>query len=666
MTSGAASGQHGRTRSRSALAFAVFVIVLVEAVAAVAASVATGVGVAVLVASFVVTNLAIGLSCGVAGLLIAWQRPRNPVGWLLLAAGLCQTTSAAAAPIGVLGVEQGWPEPVVRTLATGFAYAWPWSIALFLPLALLAFPDGVLPGRFWRVAVRLVLVTSPLFVLEVGSDPAGLATPSGPAEPWLVLPDHDRLAALWTVEEVVNLAVLFAAATSLVLRYRGGDEQRRRQLLWLVLALVVMSVVLVPWALFDAGPVLQLLAIALVPAAMTIAVLRHQLLDIRLVLSRTVLYALLTAGVVGTYIGIVALADTLLRRETGLGRSVLATLVVAVGFNPVRVRLQKVVDRALYGDRADPVRALSRMGERLTGGSGDVSADILAAVCDALRLPYAALRRDGIERASHGSSPELLEVVPLVHRGEQVGELVVGARRGQDRLDRADRAALELLAATLAVAVHATALSESLQQSREKIVAAREEERRRLRRDLHDGLGPTLAGISMQADAAGNFITSDPARTTELLASLRAAATAAIGDVRRLVYALRPPALDELGLVGALQRHIEQLGDGSRTVTLSAPQPLPRLSAAVEVAAYRIGIEALTNAVRHSGAANVDLRVEVDGSLDLAVHDDGHTRSAWTPGVGLTSMRERAAELGASFDAGPLAEGGRVSVRLPL
>lgn len=659
------SDGYGRTGRRSALAFAAAGVVLAELLTSAVAAWAAGWTFAEMVDAFVVTNVAIGLSCGVAGLLIAWQRPRNPVGWLLLAAGACQSGTAAFAPLLDVAAQAGWSAPVLRAFATVTAYAWPWSIATFLPLALLMFPDGLLPGRCWRAAAGLAVILGPLFALEVGSDPAGIPTAAGAVQAWPVLEGHAHLAPLWTAAELINITVYLLAVSGLVLRYRRGDEQRRRQLLWLVLALIVVTVMLVPWGLFTAGPILQLLAVALVPGAMTIAVLRHQLFDIRLVLSRTVLYVLLTGAVVLAYLGLVALAGQVLSPGSGVGDSVLATLVIAVGFNPVRVRLQRVVDRALYGDRSDPVRALSRMGESLRSG-GDDQGEVLAAVCEALRLPYAALRREGTERARHGEPPDSQEVVPLTYQGERVGELAVGARPGQRGLDRADRAALEMLAAPLAVAVHATALSETVQRSREQIVAAREEERRRLRRDLHDGLGPVLTGISFQADAAGNVMASDPASAAELLVSLRAAATEAIADVRRLVHDLRPPALDELGLIEALRRHAELLGAGAPTVAVHAPAVLPRLSAAVEVAAYRIAVEALTNAVRHSGGGRVDLRIEVDGALEVSVDDDGTTGSGWTPGVGLTSMRERASELGGTVLAGPNPGGGRVAARLPL
>jgi signal transduction histidine kinase len=655
-----------RTRPGTVAAFGLFGVVLAEVLVTGAAAWLAGMTIGEAVDGFVVTNVAIGVSCGTAGVLVACQRPRYLLGWLLLAAGVLQTMTAAAAPLIIFGVRRGWTEPVLRSIDTVFAYAWPWSIVLFIPLALLVFPDGLLPGRFWRAVVWFTVVSSPVFVVGVGADPTQVVG-GRTLVPWLMLADHPRLAPLWIATEVAEPAVLVAAVVGLVLRYRRGDEQCRRQLLWLVLALIMMIVVVVPWGLFTAGPILELLSIALVPAAMTIAVLRYQLLDIRLVLSRTLLYALLTAAVAGVYLGLVAAAELVLRREAGLGSSVLATLVIALGFNPVRVRLQRAVERAIYGDRADPVRVLSRMGERLSAVAEPD--DVLPVVAEALLLPYVALRRNNGESAAHGAAPEVTEAIPLRYRGEQIGELVVGARAGQRALDRADRAALELLAVPLGAAVHATALSAAVQRSREQIVDAREEERRRLRRDLHDGLGPVLTGIAFRADAAGNLLRADPERAGALLRELRASATDAIGDVRRLIYDLRPAALDELGLVGALRRHAEQLDGGCPRVAIHAPESLPPLRAAVEVAAYRIAVEALTNALRHADANRVDVRVSCCRSpegLTLAVTDDGPGAREWVAGVGLTSMRERIAELGGTLTAGPADSGGRVSARLPL
>ncbi|MBA3368692.1 MAG: two-component sensor histidine kinase, partial [Geodermatophilaceae bacterium] len=545
---------------------------------------------------------------------------------------------------------------------TFYAYAWPWSIGLCLPLVLLLFPDGRLLSSRWRWLVWVTVLNSALFSLSAGGEPNTF--PAGITS-WLVLRNYRDLAPLWTITEVLNLVMVVAALIGLGIRYRKGDERQRRQLLWLALAVGLVFLVLIPWGLFAAGPVLILLAIPLVPAAIAVAILRHQLLDIRLVVSRALLYGLLTAVVIAAYIGLVAVADVVLRNEVGLGTSVLATVLIAVAFNPLRVRLQRLVDRAFYGDRRDPIRAASRVGAQLsTAGSGLEGVPVV--VCAALQLPFAALRDADGEVAAYGTAPETLHTVPLDYHGQRMGELVFGARPGERRLDPADRAVVELLAVPLAVALRATTLSSAVQRSREHLVSAREEERRRLRRDLHDGLGPTLTGVAFQADAARNLLVDDPERAKESLEALRGQTTAAIEEIRRLVYGLRPPALDELGLVATLRRAADRLSP--LQIEIDAVQPLPALPAAVEVAAYRIATEALTNVARHAHATRVRLVLRYAADLEVEVTDDGPGNGAgWQPGVGLTSMAERAAELGGSCSAGPSPDGGgTVHAALPL
>ena len=198
----------------------------------------------------------------------------------------------------------------------------------------------------------------------------------------------------------------------------------------------------------------------------------------------------------------------------------------------------------------------------------------------------------------------------------------------------------------------------------------REEERRRLRRDLHDGLGPTLTGMALAADAGANFLDADPGQTRELLRSLQRDARSALTDVRQLVDNLTPPALGELGLLGALEQRVEQLrgrGDGSSlTVRLVVPDELPALPVEVEVAAYRIATEALVNIARHAVATSAVIEVRCDETLDVVVTDDGANHASWSPGVGLEAMRERAAEVGGFFEAGPSRGGGRVFVSIPV
>jgi signal transduction histidine kinase len=201
-------------------------------------------------------------------------------------------------------------------------------------------------------------------------------------------------------------------------------------------------------------------------------------------------------------------------------------------------------------------------------------------------------------------------------------------------------------------------------------VAAREEERRRLRRDLHDGLGPTLAGIALGLDVAGNTLADDPDGARAVLRELKAETAASIGDVRRLVNDLRPPALDEFGLTAALRQHADRVSvrDGHLAVTVNAPPHLRALPAAVEVAAYRIAMEAVTNAARHASARQCQLRLTLDDTLEVEVCDDGvGLPTARREGVGLAAMRERAAELGGTcLIEGRPGGGTRVLARLPL
>lgn len=652
MTCDERAARPGRT---AWLAGSLGALAITEVATAVAATVLAGRGFGDALHSFVVTNSLIGATFAACGVLIAWHRPRNPIGWLLLADGIGQAMSAAAEALQTYGAGAGWPVGVTRVLATVFLYAWPWSIGLFLPLILQLFPTGrPVHGRGWRWVAVATAVTAPLFVVQMGGDP------NGPG--YLTLASYHGLAWLWMVSNIRGLLAVLAGLVSLGVRYRQGDETLRRQLLWPMLAGLVMLTLTTPWTLVAGTPVYVLFSIPLVPIGMAIAILRHGLLDIRLVVSRTVLYVLLTALAVGVYLGLVVVFDRLLRNAGGPGTSALATVVIAVGFNPVRVRLQRVVDRLLYGDRADPVRAVSRVGARLTAGLPGV----VTSVREALRLPFAALRVHDVEVTASGTAPSVLHTIALDYGGDRVGELVIGLRPGERRLSRADRAVLELLAAPLSVAVHAVDLAGQLQRSREAIVLAREEERRRLRRDLHDGLGPVLAGVTYKADAAGNLLHRDPERTRQLLAELRAETAHAIDDIRRLVYDLRPPALDELGLAGAIRQRATQLDRAGLEVHVDTPE-LPPLPAAVEAAAYRIAVEALANAVRHAGAARIDVRVHANERLHIEVRDDGPaTRRNWTHGVGLRSMLERAAELGGTCTAGPGPTGGRVVATLPL
>jgi two-component system, NarL family, sensor kinase len=297
---------------------------------------------------------------------------------------------------------------------------------------------------------------------------------------------------------------------------------------------------------------------------------------------------------------------------------------------------------------------------------------VVDAVRDTLRLPYAAVYLTGEDRPAceSGDRPAHTADFPLSHAGAQIGVLQVGLRRGETALSAADARLLGAFARQAGVAAHGVRLTRDLRRSRERLVVAREEERRRLRRDLHDGLGPALAGITLGLETAARTTAREESAVAPLLENLRAETAASVDEVRRIVADLRPPALDQIGLVAALRQHADLLSSrssGRLHVDITATGPLPPLPAAVEVAAYRIALEAMTNTARHSGARACHVSVALDGALHLTVRDNGSGLPASEPGVGLTSMRDRAEELGGTcrvvFTEG---EGTCVEARLPV
>jgi signal transduction histidine kinase len=620
---------------------------------------------AVALEAFVVSNSVIGIGFAGCGAYLAWRRPTNPIGWLFAAGGLMQTISAAMTPLSVLAAETGAAMELRRVLITIFVYAWPWAIGLCIPVALLLFPDGRPLGPRWRWVVLGVVITAPLFVVEFGATPVP-PEGEGPVG-YLTLPFYDDLRPLWFVSEARTLVAYLLGLLSLGLRYRRGTESSRRQLLWLLLALIIVIGALLPWSFVAGTPVIVLFSIPLIPIAVTVAIVRYQLLDIRLVVSRVLAWALLSLAVIVAYAALVFVLDRVISEQ--LGRSALATVLLVLLAGPLLHRLQRLVDRVMYGDRADPARVWSRFGAQLATEQAGLRG-VTESIGRALRLPHVSVEQDDTVLATTGPPPERVERLPLIYERTPVGLLVVGLRAGERRLSEPDRRVLELLAAPLAVAVHATLVSAELQAARERLVEAREEERRRLRRELHDGLGPALTGIAFTADAAANRARGQT-EVTDLLDALRRDARVALADVRRVVDDLRPPALDELGLAGAIRQRADKLGwraDGVAVrITLDLPPEVRQLPAAVEVAAYRIATEALTNVVRHSRAQTVQVRLHfAERGLEIAVADDGPLTAPWPSGVGLQAMRERAAELGGGFVAGPSPSGGRVSAWLPL
>lgn len=516
---------------------------------------------------------------------------------------------------------------------------------LLLPTALLAYPQ-----LRWRDPLSFVLLVVVLGAGVLGATWSAAFTPMG----W-VLVSALLVRAWWSFEQ--------------------SDPEERRALTWSSLAwigtgLLGLFVGFLSESANSAGVMdfdALYVALCLVgPPAMVIGVVRPELVDVRGLVTRAVVAATVFVTYLSTTVGLVSVGEEI--RGSALGTTPTAVLcaVLAFGVRPLQVVLRGVVDQLLFGDRPDALTAATSLADRI----GDDPALALDAIREALVLPYASLRVGGETLASSGSEVTHTRVLPLRLGEDDVGEIVVGLRAGDLALSAADADVLRIVAPLLAQTLRARAMSRDLQQSREAVVSAVEEERRRLRRDLHDGLGPTLSGVAFATDAARNQLRSNPDRADELLVLLRSDTTDAIAEIRRLVEGLRPPALDELGLVGAIRQHASTLHSASGaplSVRVQEPATLPTLTAATEVAAYRIAIEALTNVARHARASAVDVEIGVhDLSLVLRVVDDGVSATAWSPGVGITSMRERSLQVGGTLRAAGGEHGGLVEASIPL
>ncbi|MDX1616778.1 MAG: GAF domain-containing sensor histidine kinase, partial [Candidatus Promineifilaceae bacterium] len=467
-----------------------------------------------------------------------------------------------------------------------------------------------------------------------------------------------------------------------------SNARQKQQTKWVVWGIAVASIgTVIAHYFFRTGsaemtlmadlmvnPLTRLLQLAF-PITLALAIWRQRLWDIDLVINRTLVYGTLTAVVAGLYVLLVGGLGALFQAQGNLLIALLATGVVAVVFQPLRQRLQRGVNRLMYGERDDPFAALAALGRRLEVAAAPeaVLPVIAETVTQTLRVPYAAVVLQTGEEApvivaEAGQSVGETVSYPMRYQADDVGALLVAPRAPGEPFSPADERLLRNLARQGGAAVQAVRLTLQLRRSRQRIVAAREEERRRLRRDLHDGLGPQLASQTLGLQAVARLMKEDPDKAQQLLTALQGQAQEAILDVRRLVYNLRPPALDELGLSGALRESVHRLETVVR-FTFDGPARLPELPAAVEVATYRIAQEAMTNVVRHAEAQRCTVRLALEAnSLVAEISDDGRGLPAdFQAGVGLRSMRERAAELNGRCQVQSLPEGGvRVRAVFPL
>jgi two-component system, NarL family, sensor kinase len=604
------------------------------------------------------------------GAYVAERRPRNPIGWIFLAAGVALgvflfSGSYAYAALtlhrGSLpgGVWLGWVE----------GWSWAYSVPLVASFGILLFPDGHLPGKRWRPVALLSCAMLALLTFGLAFSTQlvdwNVTNPLGPPSGVAALADAVQNVALPLMFPVTTLT-----AFSMAYRRRGADERVRPVLLLAAVAatLIALSYLgCIVWAISGANTVsvFAVEAVPVVALAVTtvIGIVWYDLFDLRVVASRTLVYGTLTVLVVAGYLAASAAVGMIVK---GVPTQVLAGVAVALAALPLRDVLQRAVNRLVYGDRDDPYRAISKLTDRLdaVAEATDMLPMVVKTLAESLCLPYVAVELRGELMATSGAQGSgVLKDLPLLYQGECLGRLRYETRSRAERFGTADLRLLNELARHVAVAARQVVLTTDLVRSREQLIRAREEERRRIRRELHDGVGPNLAGIALGIDRARRAVRSSPGEADQALQDLRLATQESVAEIRRLAYDLRPPALDQLGLLSALREQTQRLGG-----EFNAPDVLPELPAAVEVAAYRITLEALTNAARHSRAADCRVRLSVEGGLRVEVEDDGvGLPDTYTAGVGINSMRERAAELGGDLQIERrVPRGTRVVAVLPL
>lgn len=610
----------------------------------------------------------------------AWvlrERPRDRVGLVL---------GAVAVVWSVDGALSGW-------LAHGHAHdsvgtdAAFWFVARFgavllsgLVALLLLYPTGRLLGGRWRPVSAAVLVASfalPLMLVLAPDDVVYTTPVPGVSTELVHLPVTDGVAeTLLHLGQVLTLGSIAVAVALLWVRHRHADPRERTQIRWLLWAGIMCVLLVLAGATLSVSggftTVLLDVAVITLAASLAVGLLRPGLGDVDALVAWTLTTAVVAAIVVGIDLAVLAAGTALLGDRLDQRDVTLVVLVLAVVvYSPLRGWLGGLVHRLLLGRRNDRYGAVSALAARLeTIGTVDEQLPALAsAVADTFKVRHVRVEvltpDGGLLSASHGTPPAEVQEIDIAYQDERIGRLVLPVQGYRSMLSRRDQGLLVDLVRQAAVAIRARLLATELQASRERLVLGREDDRRRIRRDLHDGLGPVLGGVALRLQAAGNAIDTDPARARELVALARTEVSDALDDVRRLVHDLRPPALDDLGLEAAVRQQADRVrSEVDVDVTAEGATGLP---AAVEVAAYRIVSEALANVVKHADASHVDVRLEGDaGGLTVTVADDGRGIGPdVTAGVGLLSLRERAEELGGRCEV-VCPESGGTTVRAVL
>ena len=646
------------------------------------------------------------LGFALVGALITSRQPRNRIGWLMIAIALAATFEFGLAfdyaALGFYVAPRSVPGPEIPLwIGQGGVLAIV-VFGLFLVVLPLLFPDGHLARPWLRVVLWLfglsLVILLPGLADSTASDPFSTLQKDFHLRPPIAVKALSGYSnRTLGIAQLLFFPASLLACGSLVLRYRRAGQEQRHQIKWLLAAVTLMALMFILSGLFGSRnlPLLPIAA-AMIPVAVGIAILKYRLYDIDVVISRTLVYGALAALITAVYVGIVVGIGDLIGSggQPNLALSIVATAIVAVAFQPVRERLQKIANRLVYGKRATPYEVLSEFSERvaesyaandvlprmarvLAEGTGAAQAEVWLRSGAVLR--QAALWPEGSEPAEPSrmvgdALPQMVgadRAVEVRHQGELLGALTVSKRKGEsltpveEKLltDLAGQAGLVLK--NVGLTAELLARLEDLRASRQRLVAAQDEERRRLERNLHDGSQQNLVALKVKLGLAEIFVEKDPARAKATLAELKVDTDEALETLRDLARGIYPPLLADQGLVAALE---SQARKATLPVEVDA-DGVGRYPQEVEAAVYFCCLEALQNVQKYSAAQNAVVRLDgSESGLTFEVTDDGQgfDGASVKRGAGLTNMTDRIDALGGSLEIFSTPQGGtRVRGYLP-
>lgn len=645
---------------------------------------------------FVPLVLLATMTSSTVGALVASRQPRNPLGWLFLLMSLCVV-------LGVMG--EDYPIYAIRTNPGSlpgpewvlWVSGWTFGIAgAAVPLIILLFPSGTVPSRRWR-SVPWLLVGGTLWALAwYAVEPRGLAPTPGlrVRNPVAIEGIRGIASPMITAGTIVALLSALACFVGLILRFRRSQGEERQQLRWLAYVGAFSLVTFIGLFVGDALPgdaqvvedifwsVFVASLMVGIPAACGIAILKYRLYELDVVIKKTVVFAILAGFVTLVYVGIViGIGNLVTDAETGFSVLVFGAIaLVALILQPLRHWARRLADRLVYGKRATPYEVLSQFTERIgetlsvedvlarmtqliTAGTGADRAEVWLRVGRELRLEASSPLREDDERPRLSLEaddeppeiPEATEVIPVRYRGELLGAIAVSVPAADPLTPEQERMISELAAQAglvlrnVGLTAELRARLEELQRSRERLVAAQDEERRRIERNLHDGAQQQLIALAVKARLAQQLAERDPGASAGLLGDIQHDADAALDDLRDLARGIYPPLLADQGLGAALDA---QARKAPIPVTVDVADDA-RYPQAVESAVYFCCLEALNNVAKYADASRASVRIDrEDGRLRFEVADDGRgfDVEATTQGTGLQGMADRLDALGGGFE----------------